>query len=116
MISTNTAKKEKQASLFSKLEVLLSLKGFLSSLPSKYIKKALIIFIVGILYIANSHFYDRTIRKINLLQEELEMLNVDYTMLKAEYMFDSKRSEIVDRLQPFGIEIPAVPPFVIKSK
>lgn len=116
MIIENSPKTEKRVNLYSKLESLLSLKGFLSALPKKYIKKALILFFVGILYIANSHFYDRTIRRINLLQEEVEELNADYTMLKAEYMLDSKRSEVAERLQPFGIEISNTPPFVVKSK
>lgn len=98
------------------LERVLLLRGFLNELPSKYVSKAFILFLVGIFYIANSHFYDRTVRKVNKLQEEVEVLRVDYTMLKAEYMFDSKRSEVAKRLHPYGIEISNYPPFVINNK
>lgn len=99
--------------LFSRIEAILSLRGFLDSLTRRYVLKAFFIFALGLLYIANSHFYDRTVRKINDLQEEVEELKVDLTFLKADYMRSSKRSEVARTLEPYGIEIPSTPPYVI---
>jgi hypothetical protein len=113
--SENTNKiNSKKTGIFMHIERILSLKGLLNELPKKYLTKALLLFVVGVLYIANSHFYDRSVRKLNKLQQEVEALRVDYTIAKAEYMFDSKRSEVAKRLQPCGIEISDCPPFVIE--
>lgn len=105
--------KKSGGSLFSKLETILSFKGFLDNLTKRYVLKAFFIFALGILYIANSHLYDRTVRKINELREEVEELKVDLTFLKADYMLSIKRSEVARILEPYGIEIPNTPPYVI---
>ena len=59
--------------------------------------------VLGIMYIANTHYAERNIHKINKLQGEVEELRTDYTTLKAEYMMLGKRSEVAKKAANLGI-------------
>ncbi|TAD96321.1 MAG: hypothetical protein EAZ97_14245 [Bacteroidetes bacterium] len=59
--------------------------------------------ILGIFYISNSHYSDKTTRKINKVKSEVEELRTDYTTLKAETLMLSKRSEIAQKVANIGI-------------
>lgn len=110
----NRVKKSGADNLFSRIEAILSFRGFLDDLTNRYVIKAIFIFSLGLFYIANSHLYDRTVRRINELLEEVEELKVDLTFLKADYMLSNKRSEVARHLEPYGIRIPSTPPYVVR--
>ena len=59
--------------------------------------------VLGIVYIANTHYAERNIHRINKLQSEVEELRTDYTTLKAEYMMLGKRSEVAKKASQLGI-------------
>lgn len=59
---------------------------------------------LAILYIANSHAADRTYRRLAQLQSDVEDLRVDYTTLKADYMYAGKQSEVARRVAHLGLE------------
>ena len=65
---------------------------------------------LGILYIANSHQADRSYRRLARLRAQVEELRVDYTTLKAHYMYASKQSEVARRVAPLGLEESVSPP------
>ena len=59
--------------------------------------------LIAILYIANGHLTDKTIRKINTTQRELKELQFEYKTLKADLMRRSRAVEIQDKVAPYGL-------------
>ena len=113
----NTYKSSQSSSLFEYLERLLQRYGFFSEgFPVQYIPYVLYIFFLGILYVGNTHYHERAIRKIGRLEKEIEDLRADFTTLKADYMFASKQSEVAKRVAPMDIYESRQPPFKIKSE
>ena len=114
-MASNTYKikegKKTRSSLFSILENKLKLESvFDGGLPSKYIPHTLFLTAIGIFYIGNNHWAEKTIRKIDKLQVEVEELRADYTSLKADYMFASKQSEVARKVKKAGLKESSKPP------
>jgi hypothetical protein len=83
-------KGESGKSLFSLLDKLVKLDTlFENGLPLKYLPHVVYVTGIVILYIGNSHYSDKLIRKIDRIQAEVQDLRADYTTLKADYMFAS---------------------------
>jgi hypothetical protein len=97
-------------SIFSLIEKLVNV----DTVPVKYIPQVLFISMMGIIYIGNSHYTEKTIKKIARLQIEVEELRADYTSLKADYMFESKQSEVAKKVFDLGLEESIKPPFKIE--
>ncbi len=118
-MSNNTFKVKKKAklrrnSIFSFFEKVVNLDVLVRhGIPVSYLPKFLFISLLGIFYIGNSHYTEKTIRKIARLQIEVDELRADYTSLKAEYMFDSKQSEVARKVTELGLEESVKPPFKI---
>jgi cell division protein FtsL len=70
----------------------------------------------GIIYIANTHYAERNIRKINKLKAEVDELRLDYTTLKSEYMLAGKRTEVAKKAARLGIEESNKPPYKLTPK
>lgn len=120
-MSTNTYKinkgKKPSNSLFSIIERKLKLNTlFDGGVPSKYIPHTLFLLVLGIFYIGNNHWAEKTIRKINKIQIEVEELRADYTSLKADYMFASKQSEVAKKVKNTGLKESSAPPNKIVLK
>ena len=79
----------------------------------QYLPKILFVLMLGILYISNTHYGEKTIRKINTVQSEVEDLRADYTTLKADLMFASKQSEVARKVKSFGLKESLTPPYKI---
>jgi cell division protein FtsL len=60
---------------------------------------------LAILYIANGHLTDKTIRQINTTQKELKELQFEYKTVKAELMRRSRAVEIENEVAPFGLMV-----------
>ena len=106
--------KSKKGSIFSRLENLLKLDtNFEDGLPVKFLPYLLFLTAIGIFYIGNNHYAEKTIRKIDKIQVEVEDLKADYTTLKADYMFASKQSEVAKRMEQSEIYESLKPPFKI---
>lgn len=58
-----------------------------------------------VLYIANGHMADRTIRRINTINTELKELQYQYKTLKSEVMFKMEEEQIVKAVEPLGLKI-----------
>jgi hypothetical protein len=69
---------------------------------------------LGLIYISNTHYAEKTVRHINSIQAEVEDLRADYTTLKADLMFASKQSEVARKVQPLGLKESLTPPYKIE--
>lgn len=104
-------KARSKGSLFTFLEKNLKVDAvFEDGLPVKYLPYIFYVTAIGIFYIGNSHYAEKTIRSISKTQVEVEDLRADFTTLKADYMFDSKQSEVASKVEAIGLYESSVPP------
>lgn len=61
--------------------------------------------VLAVLYIANGHMADKTIRRINSINNELKELQFTYKTLKSELMYKTEESQIVKLVEPLGLKI-----------
>ena len=61
--------------------------------------------VLAVLYIANGHRADKTVRKINSTTIELKELQYEYKTLKSEVMFKSQELQIVKASEPLGLKV-----------
>ena len=61
--------------------------------------------LIAILYIANGHLTDKSIRKINTTKNELKELQFEYKTLKSDLMRRSRAVEIQDKVAPYGLMV-----------
>lgn len=116
-MNKNTYKSQKKQGLFTYLERKLCFENFaVQGLPGRYIPRLLLTFCIGIFYVGNTHYHEKMVRKIGQLEQETAALRVDYTTLQADYMFDSKQSEIAHRVAKMGLYEAPHPPLKIKLK
>ena len=66
--------------------------------------------LLAILYISNTHYAEKTVRRINAIQAEVEDLRADYTTRKADLMFASKQSEVAKKVKDLGLRESLTPP------
>src|ERR1044071_7713932 len=111
-----TAKPERKGgapgvSVFSGLEKKLKLETYFEEgFPVQYVPKIVFVMVLGLLYIGNTHHAEKTVRKINNIQAEVEDLRADYTTLKSDLMFASKQSELAKRVKAYGLKESIAPP------
>jgi hypothetical protein len=104
-------------SAFSGLEKRLKLESYFEEgFPVQYLPKILFVVFLGLLYIGNTHYADKTTRAIEKAQSEVEDLRADFTTLKADVMFSSKQSEVARRVKSLGLEESLRPPFKVVVK
>lgn len=61
--------------------------------------------LLAILYIANGHYADQVIRKINLTQTEIKELQFNYKTLKSELMFKSGEEQMIQAATPLQLKV-----------
>ncbi|HEY0055788.1 MAG TPA: FtsL-like putative cell division protein [Pedobacter sp.] len=73
---------------------------------------------LGMIYIANRHFTEKSIREIDKLNKEVKELSWDYKTLKAELMQKSTQTEVAKQVDTLGLKEPVEPPMklVIKTE
>jgi cell division protein FtsL len=81
----------------------------------KHLPFFLFIAVLAVVYIANGHYSDKTIRNINTAKNQLKQLQYEYKDLKAEVMFKGKESEIVRTVEPLGLKRLVQPPVMLKT-
>jgi hypothetical protein len=102
------------SSVFSGIEKKLNLESYFEAgFPVKYVPKIMFVMVLGLIYIGNTHYSEKTVRKINNIQAEVEDLRADYTTLKADLMFSSKQSEVARKVKAYGLEESLTPPFKV---
>ena len=99
---------------FSGFEKKLKLENYFEEgFPVQYLPKIFFVMALAILYISNTHYAEKTVRKISNIQAEVEDLRADYTTLKSDLMFASKQSEVARKVSQFGLEESLEPPHKI---
>jgi hypothetical protein len=84
-----------------------------------YVPFGLFLGVLAVIYIANGHYADDTIRKTAKARSQLKQLQYEYKTLQAELMYRSKESELVRAVAPLGLKRLTEPPVKIaptKSK
>lgn len=72
--------------------------------------------LLAVLYIANGHKADNTIRDINVTAKKVKDLQYEYKSLKSEEMFKSREGQIVEAAASLGLKIADEPPVKILIK
>jgi len=65
---------------------------------------------LAIIYIANRHFAENTVREIDALTKEVKYLSWEYKSLKADLMLKSTQSEVAKKVDTLGLKVLTVPP------
>ena len=73
----------------------------------------LFIGLLTVLYIANGHYADKTIRKINATAQHLKEMEYEFKTVKREVIFRSKESELSKAVGPLGLKELVSPPMRI---
>ena len=101
--------------VFAGLERRLKLENYFEEgFPIQYLPKILFVLALGLIYISNTHYSEKTVRKINSIQAEVEDLRADYTTLKADLMYASKQSEVARKVEALELKESLTPPFKIE--
>ena len=66
--------------------------------------------LIAILYISNTYYAEKTVRRINNVTNELKELRSEYITTKSDLMFISKQSEVAKAALIYGIKESVVPP------
>lgn len=99
---------------FSGIEKSLKLESYFEEgFPTQHLPKILFAMLLGLLYISNTHYAEKTVRKINSIHAEVEDLRADYTTLKSDLMFASKQSEVARKVKALGLKESLTPPYKI---
>ncbi len=117
-----TAKKKKSQgggdSVFSFIENRFGFNNlFQDGLPLKYLPYILFVMGIGIFYIGNNHYTEKTIRQITKMEKEVEDLRADYRTLQADYMHARLQSQVAKRVKKIGLNESSTPPnkIIIKA-
>lgn len=68
---------------------------------------------LAIIYIANGHYADKTMRNINNTEKDLKEMEYEFKTVKQEVIFRSKESELAKTVEPLGLKPLTVPPLRI---
>ena len=68
---------------------------------------------IALVYIANGHYADKTMRKINETEKNLKEMEYEFKTVKQEVIFRSKESELAKAVEPLGLKPIMVPPLRI---
>ncbi len=101
---------EKADATSSFFRALFSTERFSSSAFVGYIPFIAFVGFLAILYIANRHYAERTVRQIDHLGKEIKEMNWDYKSLSADLMKLTTQSEIAKRVDTMGLKERKAPP------
>lgn len=115
--------KEEQPEVPSKEKVVVRI--FKKLDPSDYFTKEfavelmpyfIFLGLLGIVYISNTYYAEKTIRKIDKITNELKELRSEYITSKSDLMFKSKQSEVAKAVEVMEIKESVTPPKIILIK
>jgi hypothetical protein len=61
--------------------------------------------LLTIIYIANGHWADKTVRNIDKTKKELRDLQFEYKTVKSELMYKSEEAQVLKVAEPLGLKI-----------
>lgn len=115
--SLTSSTKSDAKGIFSIISTTFRFDGiFDNGVPIHYMPKIIWVVVLMILYIANAHYTEKTVRKIDTLKFEVEELRTEFTTLKASYMFESKQSEVAKKMELYGLIESKNPPLKLDTE
>lgn len=72
--------------------------------------------LIGLGYIANGYYAEKSVREISRINTELKELKSEYITTKSELMFMSNQSELARAAAPLGLKESTAPPKKIVIK
>ena len=110
MISEENSKNEKKITRAGKKRHWLWLynRWIVKNIPFYFFIAA-----IAIIYIANGHYADKTMRKINNTEKDLKEMEYEFKTVKQEVIFRSKESELAKAVEPLGLKPLMAPPLRI---
>ncbi|MBP9215028.1 MAG: hypothetical protein KBF36_10755 [Chitinophagaceae bacterium] len=61
--------------------------------------------LLAVIYIANGHWADKTIRSIDKTNREIKDLQFEYKTVKSELMYKSEEAQVLKVAEPLGLKI-----------
>ena len=98
---------------------LFSTERFSSMAFVGYVPFIAFVGLLAIMYIANRHYAERTVREIDRLGREVKEMNWDFKSLSADFMKLTTQTEIAKRVDSMGLKERTEPPkkiVVVKAK
>ena len=111
-----TPKPEKLSGFSAWLAKFFNIEDLVMNLPARYLYYGIWVFFLLIFYIFFSHQYETYIRRIDKLKVEIDEKRSDYISKKASYMKETKKSEILEKVAPYGLGENLEPPQKIIDK
>ena len=68
---------------------------------------------LAIIYIANTFYSEKKIIEIEKIKKELKELRSESITTKSKLMFYSRQSEVIKRIEPYGVKESLIPPHKI---
>lgn len=65
---------------------------------------------IALIYIANGHYADKTMRHINITEKHLKEMGYEFKTVKQDVIFRSKESELARAVEPLGLKQLLIPP------
>lgn len=105
MVTEENINEEKVSAPKKKRLKLKYNKWIVSNIPFYFFISAM-----AIVYIANGHYADKTMREINMTEKNLKEMEYEFKTVKQEVIFRSKESELAKAVEPLGLKPLLVPP------
>lgn len=76
------------------------------------------LFFLGLIYIANSYYAEKSIRDIDKTSRDLKELRAEFITARNDLMYRSKLTEVAKSIQPTGVKEATTAPskIVVKTK
>lgn len=71
---------------------------------------------LGLVHVANNHYLENKVRRINALETEIKELRWNYMTSKSNLMLKSKQSEVAEMVEQLGLKELTTPPHKIEVK
>lgn len=110
MISEKNSIKEKKSKGISKRKHWLWVynRWIVKNIPFYFFIAA-----IAIIYIANGHYADKMMRRMNNTEKDLKEMEYEFKTVKQEVIFRSKESELAKAVEPLGLKPLMAPPLRI---
>lgn len=108
--------KEERSGLFRLINRFLRMDSTMREvIHVRFLPQILFLSFLCLLYIGNRHYAEKKVRAINRLEVDVEDLRADYTTLKADFMYESKQSEVAKRAEVLGLKESKESPILIRN-
>jgi hypothetical protein len=98
---------------FNNIGQYINIENWVESLPKNYLNYSLWLLGLVFVYIYAQHSNETLLRKSDRLKDSLEVLRLEYVSKKAGYMQQTKKSAILQKVQPLGLEENTTRPYKI---